>query len=295
MINICLFVIVFSFLIAQDSLNINFKDFSNLKKSYNLNLIPTNDHDKIKSKKYLYEGQLEQIREHARNFKVSPVKVDDIVVLETSRGNMKLKLFPDIAPNHCNNFKKLANSGFYDETGFHRLIPGFMIQGGDINSRDANPKNDGRGGPGWTVDAEFNDKPHKRGTLSMARSRDINSAGSQFFICAADAPHLDGNYTVFGEVIEGDDVIDKIVGSATEYSDAKRKCVSEIPKNSTDIWVKVLDPKTRQPLYSKLPEGQSKDVYKRNLSMLLSSDRPLAMPRITKARVISKGEYIDEK
>ena len=129
----------------------------------------------------------------------------------------------------------------------------------------------------------------------MARSRDINSAGSQFFICAADAPHLDGKYTVFGEVVEGDHVIDKIVLSTTESSDAKRKCVLEIPKNSSDTWVKVSDPKTRKPLYSKLPEGQSEDVYKRNLSMLLSSDRPLAMPRITKARVVSKGESSDEK
>ena len=291
---ILLIVISITLSVAQDSLKVNFQDFSNLKKSYNLNLIPTNDHDKIKSKNYLYEGQLELIRENARNYKITPVEADDIVILETSRGDMKLKLFPDIAPNHCNNFKKLANSGFYDETGFHRLIPGFMIQGGDINSRDANPKNDGRGGPGWTVDAEFNDRPHKRGTLSMARSRDVNSAGSQFFICAADAPHLDGKYTVFGEVIEGDHVIDKIILSTTEYSDAKRKCVSEIPENSSEVWVKVSDPKTRKPLYSKLPEGQSEDVYKRNLSMLLSSDRPIAMPRIKKARVVSNGESFDE-
>ena len=151
---------------------------------------------------HLLPFQIDSIKQKAKNYIPKAVTADDIVIMETSRGQMTLKLFPVAAPKHCENFKKLANSGYYDGTTFHRIIPGFMIQGGDINSRDNDPKNDGHGGPGWTVDAEFNEISHKRGILSMARSADPNSAGSQFFICVADAPHLDGKYTVFGEVIE---------------------------------------------------------------------------------------------
>ena len=123
---------------------------------------------------------------------------------------MVLRFFPDVAPGHVGNFKKLAAAGFYDSTTFHRVIPGFMIQGGDPNSKDSDRSNDGTGGPGYAVRAEFNDRPHKLGTLSMARSRDPNSAGSQFFICLGRHPHLDGQYTAFGEVLEGIDVVEAI-------------------------------------------------------------------------------------
>ena len=109
-----------------------------------------------------------------------------VFVMETTEGIMKLKFLPDVAPKHCYNFKKLANSGFYDGTKFHRVISDFMIQGGDILSRDGRKDNDGTGNPGWTVDAEFNDTKHERGILSMARSpQGPNTAGSQFFICVS--------------------------------------------------------------------------------------------------------------
>jgi peptidyl-prolyl cis-trans isomerase B (cyclophilin B) len=132
-------------------------------------------------------------------------------IIKTEFGEIHLEFFPEVAPNHVKNFLKLASSDFYDGTTFHRVIPGFMIQGGDPNSKDDDPTNDGTGGPGYTIDAEFSDVPHKRGILSMARSRDPNSAGSQFFIVQQDAPHLDGQYTVFGRVTDGLDIVDKIV------------------------------------------------------------------------------------
>ena len=134
-----------------------------------------------------------------------------IAVIETNFGNIVIQLYPDVAPGHVENFVKLAQDGFYDGSTFHRVIPGFMIQGGDTNSKDDDRSNDGQGGPGYTINAEFSDKPHKRGILSMARAQDPNSAGSQFFIVVADSNFLDGQYTVFGEVIEGMDVADKIV------------------------------------------------------------------------------------
>ena len=134
-----------------------------------------------------------------------------IAVIETNFGNIVIQLYPDVAPGHVENFVKLAQDGFYDGSTFHRVIPGFMIQGGDPNSKDEDRSNDGQGGPGYTINAEFSDVPHKRGILSMARAQDPNSAGSQFFIVVADSNFLDGQYTVFGEVIEGMDVADKIV------------------------------------------------------------------------------------
>ena len=140
-------------------------------------------------------------------------------VIETKFGNIELKFFPDVAPGHVNNFIELAKKGFYDGTTFHRVIPGFMIQGGDPNSKDPDKSKHGMGGPGYTIKAEFNEKPHKKGTLSMARSAHPDSAGSQFFICVADAPFLNRQYTVFGEVVSGMDVADKIVNQSRDKSD----------------------------------------------------------------------------
>jgi peptidyl-prolyl cis-trans isomerase B (cyclophilin B) len=140
-------------------------------------------------------------------------------VIETRLGNIELKFFPDVAPGHVNNFIELAKKGFYDGTTFHRVIPGFMIQGGDPNSKDHDKAKHGTGSPGYTIKAEFNDKPHKRGILSMARSGHPDSAGSQFFICVADASFLDGKYTVFGEVVSGMDSVDKIVGQSRDKRD----------------------------------------------------------------------------
>jgi len=140
-------------------------------------------------------------------------------VIETKFGNLELKFFPDAAPNHVKNFIDLAKKGFYDGTIFHRVIPGFMIQGGDPNTKNPDRSKHGMGGPGYTVKAEFSDKPHKRGTLSMARAADPNSAGSQFFICVAPASFLDKQYTVFGEVVSGMEAADKIVGAPRDKSD----------------------------------------------------------------------------
>ena len=140
-------------------------------------------------------------------------------VIETKFGNIELRFFPDVAPQHVNNFIDLAKKGFYDGTTFHRVIPGFMIQGGDPNSKNPDRSKHGTGGPGHTIKAEFNDKPHKRGTLSMARSSHPDSAGSQFFICVADSFFLDKKYTVFGEVVSGMEVCDKIVNQPRDKAD----------------------------------------------------------------------------
>ena len=143
---------------------------------------------------------------------------EPVVTLVTSRGDIVLRFFPDSAPEHVKNFLTHARRGLYTGTLFHRVIPGFMIQGGDPNSKDEDPNNDGMGGysykgPGTSLPAEFNDRHHTRGILSMARSRDPDSAGSQFFIMHGDAPFLDGKYTVFGETIDGIEVVDAIVNT----------------------------------------------------------------------------------
>lgn len=155
--------------------------------------------------------------------KFSPEEIKSMqntkAVIETKFGNITLKFFPDVAPNHVNNFIELAKKGFYDGTIFHRVIPGFMIQGGDPNSKSPNRAMHGTGGPGYQLKAEFNSRHHKRGTLSMARSNNPDSAGSQFFICVADIPDLDNKYTVFGEVVSGMDVVDKIVNARRDSRD----------------------------------------------------------------------------
>ena len=140
-------------------------------------------------------------------------------IIETKFGNMELKFFPDLAPNHVDNFITLAKKGFYDGTTFHRVIPGFMIQGGDPNSKSEDRSKHGTGGPGYNLKAEFSDKTHKRGILSMARAAHPDSAGSQFFICLADVPFLDKKYTVFGEVIAGMEVAEKIVNVKRDSRD----------------------------------------------------------------------------
>jgi peptidyl-prolyl cis-trans isomerase B (cyclophilin B) len=144
---------------------------------------------------------------------------DKKAIIETKFGNIELKFFPESAPGHVSNFIELAKNGFYDGTTFHRVIPGFMIQGGDPNSKNPDKSRHGMGGPGYTIKAEFNEKPHKRGVLSMARSANPDSAGSQFFICVADAPFLDRQYTVFGEVVSGIEAADKIVSQPRDRMD----------------------------------------------------------------------------
>ena len=141
----------------------------------------------------------------------APAKGEEVAVMETSMGTIVLKFFAKKAPGHVANFKKLAKKGFYEGTKFHRIIPGFMIQGGDPNTKGSNRDSYGQGGPGYTVKAEFNDIHHSKGILSMARAADPDSAGSQFFITVGDAGFLDRQYTVFGQVVKGMSVADKIV------------------------------------------------------------------------------------
>lgn len=139
---------------------------------------------------------------------------NEVAVIKTTDGEMVVAFWPDVAPNTVANFKKLAEKGFYDGTCFHRIIKGFMIQGGDPLTKDPS-KEDlwGTGGPGYQIKAEFNDRSHQRGVLSMARSSNPDSAGSQFFICDGDASFLDHQYTAFGKLIKGDDVLEKIANT----------------------------------------------------------------------------------
>ena len=135
----------------------------------------------------------------------------EVAIFHTNLGDIVISFFPEKAPKHVESFKKLVSEGFYDGTKFHRVIPGFMIQGGDPNSKSDNRGSHGTGGPGFQLKAEFNDIKHERGILSAARSSHPDSAGSQFFLMVAKSTHLDGQYTAYGQVIEGMDVVDKIV------------------------------------------------------------------------------------
>ena len=140
-------------------------------------------------------------------------------IIETNFGKISFELFPESAPETVRNFEKLAKEGFYDGTLFHRVIPGFMIQGGDPNTKTDNKSSWGMGGPGYNIKAEFSSRSHLRGIVSMARSQDPDSAGSQFFIVTADSTFLDRQYTVFGKVVEGMDVADKIVSLKRDGND----------------------------------------------------------------------------
>jgi peptidyl-prolyl cis-trans isomerase B (cyclophilin B) len=146
---------------------------------------------------------------------------NEVAVIKTSEGEMVAEFWPDVAPNTVENFKKLARSGFYDGTAFHRIVKGFMIQGGDPLTKDpAKESRYGTGDPGYKIKAEFNNRSHERGVLSMARSSDPDSAGSQFFICLANVSRLDHQYTTFGKLIKGDDVLGKIGDIEVTTSDS---------------------------------------------------------------------------
>jgi peptidyl-prolyl cis-trans isomerase B (cyclophilin B) len=149
--------------------------------------------------------------EEKKEEKTSVNKSNEVAVIKTSEGEMVAEFWPEMAPSTVENFKKLARSGFYDGTAFHRIVKGFMIQGGDPLTKDpAKESRYGTGDPGYKIKAEFNNRSHERGVLSMARSSDPDSAGSQFFICLANVSRLDNQYTTFGKLIKGDDVLGKI-------------------------------------------------------------------------------------
>lgn len=178
----------------------------------------------------LKDSDISAIQKKVQAMPDEPVAPNEVAVIETDYGKIVIELFADKAPQHAQNFKKLVKAGYYTGTTFHRVIPGFVIQGGDILSRDANPNNDGTGGPGYTVPAEIGQK-HLRGYLSAARLPDqVNpkkaSSGSQFFICVQDLPSLDrGGYTVYGKVIQGMSVVDKIVNVKRDQRDRPLKDV----------------------------------------------------------------------
>ncbi len=152
------------------------------------------------------------------------VNTNEVAVIKTTEGEMVIQFWSDVAPKTVENFKKLARDGFYDGTCFHRVIKGFMIQGGDPLTKDPNKEGSwGTGDPGYKIKAEFNDRSHTRGVISMARSNDPNSAGSQFFICHGAPTFLDHQYTGFGKLIKGDDVLEKIGTTATHPPDRPDK------------------------------------------------------------------------
>jgi len=154
----------------------------------------------------------------------TPANTNEVAVITTTEGTMVIEFWPDAAPKTIENFKTLANKGFYDGTCFHRVIKGFMIQGGDPLTKDPSKEDMwGTGGPGYTVKGEFNDHSHVRGVISMARSNDPNSAGSQFFICHGNPTFLDHQYTTFGKLIKGDEVLEKIGTTPTHPQDRPDK------------------------------------------------------------------------
>jgi peptidyl-prolyl cis-trans isomerase B (cyclophilin B) len=168
----------------------------------------------------------------------SPVNAgNEVAVIKTSEGEMTVQFWTDAAPNTIDNFKKLARSGFYNGTIFHRIVKGFMVQGGDPESKDpAKESRYGTGGPGYKIKAEFNDHSHERGVLSMAREPDPDSAGSQFFICLGPVTRLDHQYTTFGKLIKGDDVLGKIGDTPVT-----RNSAGENSKPTTRVTIEKID------------------------------------------------------
>ena len=235
--------------------------------------------------------EIDLIKSKAREFIPEPVGVDNIIVMETNFGLMKFEIYAESAPKHAYNFKKLANSGFYDETIFHRIIPGFMAQGGDILTRDSNKDNDGRGNPGWTVDEEFNNISHERGILSMARSQDVNSAGSQFFICFDNAHHLNNKYTVFGKLLSGYDVLDKIEKLKSESSYIINKSLDKVPDNANNQYLEFKHQNRKR--YIKIPINENKNKFKDDVTKGLKNIHRTKKPvKIIKVRV--NNENIEE-
>ena len=284
-----IFFIVCIFCNEEEDIKIDIlKDPIKMKLDMKSRLIPPNPNIGIT------ETEMNQIKERAKNYEVTPATIDDVVIINTSHGTLKLILYPDKAPHHCNNFKKLANSGFYDNTLFHRVVPGFIIQGGDILSRDGNPANDGTGNPGWIINEEFNDIKHTRGVLSMARGGDINSAGSQFFICVADAKHLDNNYSAFGKVIGKEKVLDIITSLPSEAKQVLRNSRQEIPENSlNEEWLEYIYGGKK--FFIKIPSVLSKEVYEKEVKeKLKNKHRPHVPIIIRKIRVVDSKELLVE-
>jgi len=292
MINILFFIsLLFSFSISEDKKPTPIIDFSNIKfKKYD---IPSVIIDADEENSNIYSSkEINTIKKRAKEFIPSPVLDSDIIVMETMMGTMKFEFYNNLAPKHCLNFKKLANSGYYDNTLFHIIIKDFLIQGGDVLSLDDNPDNDGHGGPGWTIDAEFNDVKHDIGTLSMFRSKDPNSAGSQFFISLGKYPHLDGEYTAFGYIIDGEGILKLISNMTTEYDQAVSLSESKIPQNQdSDHWVEVYNPRIDEIRYCKVPDFINKNAYRDEINKKFRNYyKPSVRIIIDKIRVINSDE-----
>ena len=276
---VIVYIVFVSFLLS-DSLIIDNPLLSKKGLNFNVNmkgnLIP-------KEPKDLSPVEIDLIKSKAKDFVPNPVTGNDIIIMETNFGIMEFVFYNEEAPNHSYNFKKLANSGFYDETIFHRIIPGFMAQGGDVLTRDSNKKNDGRGNPGWTVDQEFNNISHEKGILSMARSQDVNSAGSQFFICFDNAPHLNNKYTVFGKLISGYEVLDKIEKLKSESSYIIDRSVSKLPENGENNFLEFNYRNKKR--YIKIPLNENKNKFRDDINNSLKNihrtKRPVKIIKVT--------------
>jgi len=240
----------------------------------------------------LLDNQIDAIKLKAKNFIPTELTENDVIIIITNFGELKFDLYDEDSPLNCSNFKKLSNSGFYDNTLFHNVVPKFIIQGGDILTRNHNPEDDGQGGPGWTINAEFNDLEHKRGTLSMVRtSNDPNSAGSQFFISLSDNQNLDNKYTIIGQLIEGDNILSRIVKTPSENTQAKLLCRVSIPEGEDEgNWIKFKDPISKNIIYSKVPLTENKISYTEKLEKMLSNLYRPGIPII-----VESIRVVDEK
>ena len=269
---------------------LDLRNFGGSMNKIKLNQDPTSFIPKDQST-ILFDSQIDDIKTIAKEFNPQPLTNNNEVSLSTNFGLLKFKLYHKKSPINCLNFKKLANSGFYDKTLFHHSVPKFLIQGGDILTRNHDVDDDGFGGPGWVVNAEFSDLTHSRGTLSMIRSKnDPNSAGSQFFISLSDNKKLDGKYTIIGDLIEGDHVLSRIEKIPSEYKQALLLCRIAIPDNENpDNWIEIVDPVSGKKLFSKVPLSDDKNSYSETLiSMINNLYRPGVPIMVDSIRVYSK-------
>jgi len=248
--------------------------------------------EKNSSSLTLLPFQIEEIKLKSKTYVPSPITDNDLIVISTNLGTMKFKFYNNDAPINSLNFKKLANSKFYDMTLFHNIIPKYIIQGGDILSRNDNPDDDGHGGPGWIIKSEISDLKHARGTLSMVRGKDPDSGGSQFFISLSENNNLDGKYTVFAYLISDDSILSRISNITSENQQAKMLCVLEIPQNENiENWIELNDPITGNVLFSKVPINLKKNSYQIALQKKLNNMYTPGIPVIVDSiRIILENE-----
>ena len=240
----------------------------------------------------LLDHQIEAIKLKAKGFEPKPVTNNDKIIISTNLGIMKFKFYNKESPINSLNFKKLSNSTFYDKTLFHYVVPKFIIQGGDILSRNQKPEDDGHGGPGWVINSDHSNLKHERGTLSMVRTRNNeNSAGSQFFFSLNSNNTLDGQHTVFAYLIDGDYILSRIAKVSSEYQQAKLLCKINIPENEDLLnWVEVYDPILKTNIYSEIPIEQDKKSYKKVLQDRLNNIFRPGIPII-----VDSIRVVDEK